>query len=326
MGRSKRPSRSRRRSTEMRNPTTIVPLLSASVAAVMLVVTLQSPAQAASAAPQAVLRDHLHALYSRDTGRAYDLLARADREEKSLADYRAESAPFDGPALLLARTLADAIRFHDLRVEMEGDRATVTFEAVIPDANAAAIDELVLGFADDRLAALSPSALDARQETLRRMAAQDRLPTLRATETWELVREADGWRVFLNWAEAIEVRFEAVTLHDLGWHFEPRRDRVMARYGETIEMAYRARNIGTRETTGKARHIVGPAVDAGFMEIISCFCFLEQTLAPGEAVELPLVFRIDFDAPETVKRFDVRYEFYPADRFPSRHPAGAAAG
>lgn len=305
----------------MRLSSAIKPPLSAGAIALSI---MTFPAQAAS--PQAVLEDFLHALYSRDARAAYGLLSEADREVKSLGDYVAESGQFEGAALLLARALAEEIHLDDLRVEAEGDRATVVFEAAIPDANAEAIDDLVLGFADDRLAALAPSEIEAHREALRRTADRGRLPMLRATETWNLVREAEGWRVFLNWAKAVEVRFEAVTLHELGWHFEPLRDRVMARYGETIEMAYRARNIGTRETTGKARHIVGPGEDAGFLEIVSCFCFLEQTLAPGETIELPLVFRIDFDAPDEVQRFDVRYEFYPADRFPGNQAVGAAAG
>ena len=277
--------------------------------------------------PQTVLASFVRALYSRDAAEAYRWLAAADREIKSRADYAAEIGAFAGRPLRMARALAAAIEVQELRVMSDADRVTVSFDAVIPNANAAAIDDLALGFSQERLAGLSAAAFDERLATLRRLASAGELPALRARdETWVLLREAGGWRVFLNWAEAVEVRFEAVTFHDLGWQFQPLRQRVMARHGETIRMAYRARNIGRQATTGKARHVVGPAADAAFLEIVACFCFLEQTLAPGEAVELPLVFRVDFMAPETVKQFVVRYEFYPADRFPGGPLLSGAGG
>ena len=55
------------------------------------------------------------------------------------------------------------------------------------------------------------------------------------------------------------------------------------------------------------------------MDVISCFCFLELTLAPGESVELPLVFRIDFAAPDHIRTFKVLYEFYPERSFPGAY-------
>ena len=142
-------------------------------------------------------------------------------------------------------------------------------------------------------------------------------PVLKAEgERWSMIKEDGEWRVFENWAEAVEVRFGAATFDDLPWEFEPVRKHVMAKHGETIQMAYRAKNLGDEEITAKARHIIGPDADAAHLDIIACFCFLEETLAPGEEKELGLVFRVDFEAPEDVTAFTVKYEFYPAEYFP----------
>jgi len=272
--------------------------------------------------PHAVLKTYLAALYSRDAVTAYALVSAADREVKTAKDYVAETGAFTGPALILARELSHAIRYENLETIIAMDRATVTFEAVLPNANGAALSGLVGGFDSGTLANLHVTEIDMRAEQIRAMARSGDLPVIRSHgESWNLVREDGEWRVFLNWAEAVEVTFRALTFHDLGWEFTPVRDRVMAKHGETVQMAYRARNIGAMETTGKARHIVGPNADAGYLEIIACFCFLEQTLAPGEEVTLPLVFRVGYDAPEELKAFNVRYEFYPADRFPRRDVA-----
>ncbi len=264
-----------------------------------------------------VLRDYMRAFYSRDAERAYDLLSAADREVKSLEEYALETGSFDGVALELSKTLADSIRFDNLMVHVVDGLGHITFDVTPPNANDPALRESLLDFDPDRLQALSPDQVETLKLDLHAKSAAGSLPTLSSKgETWSLIKEDGQWRVFENWAEAVEVRFNAATFHDLGWEFEPVQPRVMAKHGETIHMAYRVKNIGTSEVTAKARHIIGPGDDADYLDIIACFCFLESTLAPGEEVELPLTFRVDYEAPEDVTKFWVNYEFYPVERFP----------
>ncbi|MFQ5521172.1 MAG: cytochrome c oxidase assembly protein, partial [Candidatus Methylomirabilia bacterium] len=66
----------------------------------------------------------------------------------------------------------------------------------------------------------------------------------------------------------------------------------------------------------KARHILDPPEDTGHLQIISCFCFLQQTLAPGEEQMLPVIFRVNYDLPAAIREMQVRYEFYPIEQFP----------
>ena len=124
-------------------------------------------------------------------------------------------------------------------------------------------------------------------------------------EQWELIREGGEWRVFVNWANAIEVAFTSVVSKRLGWEFYPTQDIVLAQPGQTIQMSYVAINNGNQVTTGKARHTVGSLDIAEHLEIVACFCFLEQTLEAGESVELPLVFRVDYEVPESVQRLSL---------------------
>ena len=277
-----------------------------------------------AAGPEVVLERFLKAAYSRDAAAAYALIARADRDVKTLEDYAEETRAFDGPSLMLAQALADGIRMENIDVRIEDDRAEILFDAILPNANDSLVDDLVHGFDQARLTALTPAAFATLEKDIRRRAETGLLPALTSQgESWDLVLEDGVWRVFENWAEAVEVNFEAVTFHELGFDFEPLRKRVMAKHGETIQMAYRAKNIGTSEATGKARHIIGPDGDADYLDIIACFCFLEATLSPGEEVELPLTFRVDYEAPEDIEAFTVKYEFYPADQFPDDAKAGA---
>jgi cytochrome c oxidase assembly protein subunit 11 len=59
------------------------------------------------------------------------------------------------------------------------------------------------------------------------------------------------------------------------------------------EGTYRATNVSDRPTTGTATFNVSPSLAGAYFVKIECFCFTEQTLAPGESVDMPVMFYID---------------------------------
>ena len=80
----------------------------------------------------------------------------------------------------------------------------------------------------------------------------------------------------------VRVRFDANVMPDLGWTFRPMQTEMTVRLGETAMAYYEAVNTSDQTVTGSATYNVAPD-DAGyFFEKIECFCFTEQTLAPGE--------------------------------------------
>ena len=272
--------------------------------------------------PERTLEQFLRASYARDSDVAWQYVSSADQQTKPLSAYRSENGGYDDFALVLARELAGFIKFESMAFNLAGDRATVRFYATIPDANHVSLRPIVQGFDSATLSQLDATDRQARLQQLRRLAADHQLPMLHSKgEEWDLVFEENHWRVFLNWAEAIEVVFDSHVSASLAWEFVPTQSRVFAQPGQTVQMSYIARNIGDAESTGKARHIIGASDVAEHLQIVSCFCFLEQTLAAGETVELPLVFRVDYEVPDQVDRFTVNYEFYEIAEFP---PAGSS--
>jgi len=91
----------------------------------------------------------------------------------------------------------------------------------------------------------------------------------------------------------IKVRFDANISRDLNWRFEAVDAPVTLNPGEEVVINYRATNLGDAPSTGTSTYNVTP-VKAGphFMKI-DCFCFIEQTLQPGESVLMPVRFYID---------------------------------
>src|SRR5207302_3996722 len=230
-------------------------------------------------------------------------------------DYVREHPGFSGAALEVATALASQIRYERLRTVTEGHRATVTFKVLVPDANDPAIDALVLGFDANRLGALSAEGRRRIEQELDERQRAGRLPVAVGNdERWELVSEEGAWHVFLNWAGALLIRFTADVKTGLPWTFKAIQPIVRATPGEVLHTAYRVRNLSDRSTTAKARDRLEPPGAARYLDVITCFCFVQQTLAPGESRELPVVFRVAEDVPKAMREISLRYEFYRAER------------
>ncbi len=273
--------------------------------------------EADAAQPSEVLLEFLGATYARDFAVAYRWISPRDRALKSASAYLQENRPLEGEALEFSRFLASMIVIQDVQTNIKGERATVSFKAALPDANAGLVRELTEDFDSAALRKLSVSERERRRNQLSLLASQSRLPVIHSPgEEWELERVGGRWWVKLDWGGAVRVRFDAATMAGLPLQFEPATKEIRALPGETLQVVYRLRNPTGKTITAKARHVVAPEKDRKHFDIVTCFCFLEQTLHPGEAVELPVIFRVSYDVPQQVERIDVRYELYPRQAFP----------
>lgn len=123
----------------------------------------------------------------------------------------------------------------------------------------------------------------------------------------------------------VTVRFDANVNPALPWRFVPVQRQVEVKLGAETLIHYEARNNGTVPITGTATFSVVPEKAAQYFNKIECFCFTEQTLAPGQVVQMPVVFYIDpalDDDPDMrdVRMFTLSYTFFPAESDKARAP------
>lgn len=117
---------------------------------------------------------------------------------------------------------------------------------------------------------------------------------------------------------AISIRFNANTAAGLGWDFRPVQNRIDVKIGENKLAFYKAVNPSDEPVTGTASFNVTPEVAGGYFAKVDCFCFTEQTLQPGQAVDMPVSFFVDpaiMDDPDTkhLEEITLSYTFFKID-------------
>ena len=131
--------------------------------------------------------------------------------------------------------------------------------------------------------------------------------------------------------KTVSVRFDANTSPALQWKFHAVQTAMTVKVGEQNMAHYRAVNTSDKSLTGTAVFNVTPLNAGIYFNKIQCFCFTEQTLAPGESVDMPVVFFVDPDMlndPDAVniKEITLSYTFYPVDKPKTVSEAPAVSG
>jgi cytochrome c oxidase assembly protein subunit 11 len=130
---------------------------------------------------------------------------------------------------------------------------------------------------------------------------------------------------------SITVRFAAQTDRGLPWRFQPEQPAMTVRLGEEGLAFYTAANRAETPVTGISVYNVTPEKVGRYFHKVACFCFDEQTLAPGQRVDMPVSFWVDpriAEDPNTrdITTITLSYTFYRTLEDAQRAGALAAAG
>ncbi|MFC4350489.1 cytochrome c oxidase assembly protein [Fodinicurvata halophila] len=113
----------------------------------------------------------------------------------------------------------------------------------------------------------------------------------------------------------VKVRFNADVNGDLPWSFAAEEREMTVRVGENRLAFYKATNESNLPATGVATFNVTPAKAGQYFNKVQCFCFNEQTLQPGQDMEMGVSFFVDPAIEEdpnldTVKTITLSYTFF----------------
>jgi cytochrome c oxidase assembly protein subunit 11 len=93
----------------------------------------------------------------------------------------------------------------------------------------------------------------------------------------------------------VTVSFDAQTAPGLDWEFRPLTNSVRVHPGAESQVFFRAINHSTVPITARAVYNVAPAKVGIYFDKLQCFCFSNQTLGPGQSVDMGVVFFVDPD-------------------------------
>lgn len=132
--------------------------------------------------------------------------------------------------------------------------------------------------------------------------------------------------------KTVTVSFDANVARNLNWLFKPEQRSATVHPGEQTLAFYSARNDDSKPVTGTATFNVTPHKAGIYFTKVECFCFTEQTLQPGERIDMPVQFYVDpelFTDPNTkdVRDIVLSYTFHrAADPAPDPQKTSAVAG
>jgi len=97
---------------------------------------------------------------------------------------------------------------------------------------------------------------------------------------------------------------------NLPWEFKPNDIQMKVATGERKDTTYRVRNTYNTAAVAQAVPSVSPSAAAEYLHKIECFCFEQQPLEAGQAVDMPLTFVVDPELPEGIDKITLSYTLF----------------
>ena len=110
--------------------------------------------------------------------------------------------------------------------------------------------------------------------------------------TTQRASEAQASTVAVS-AKTISVRFDGNVESGMPWEFGPEQVTQTLRIGARKMAFFKARNLSPKAVTGVASFNVTPVNAGRYFNKVQCFCFNQQTLQPGQSVDMPVIYYVD---------------------------------
>lgn len=158
--------------------------------------------------PKEILSNYLDASLKGRYEEAYLYVSAEDKSIKNLQSYLKENSKKDSP---FTQAIASKISFKILKLEKTEKTASADVEVTLPDFGAIMADVMGAAF---------KSAFDGGGEKevealMRKKFESGKVPLTTKKETFNLRKESDGWKVFLDWKSKKEKEEKQITISNL---------------------------------------------------------------------------------------------------------------
>ena len=252
-----------------------------------------------------VLDTYVKALYARDFRSAYQQISSADQRLKDVHSYSRERGEYRDFALEAARSVAQSINIRLAESRIDQERAAVKVKVNVPDATK--LSPLMLHWDSERLESLSITERKRLLDTIGRQRADKTMAMVSGEESFNLVKEAGNWKVFLNWAAGIKLTFQPAIPMSSPVQIKIEQTDVASRPGQVFRVAMKIKNTGKQTLSTRIGHLVEPHELREYLDLVDCGFILPVRLQAGKEEEFVTTYLLRGTLPDTVRQLSVTY-------------------
>lgn len=253
----------------------------------------------------AVVNTYVQAIYARDFRAAYENIASADRSLKDVHTYSRERGEFRDFILDAARAVAQAVAVIMLEHRVEKTNASVKVRVKVPDA--AKLNSLLHDWDGERLERLSPGERQTLLAAIESQRREGKIAMSESVETFNLVRQADGWKVFLHWAAGVKLTFQPAVAATTPVEIRIEQKEVLSRPGQIFRVAMTVKNLGKQALTARIGHLIEPQEVRDYLDLVDCGFILPVRLSAGKEEHFITTYLLRGTLPDQVRRLSITY-------------------
>ena len=255
-----------------------------------------------------VVRSYLRATYARDFVAAYRFISAEDRNVRDVNRYVQQRGPYSGFILDAARKLSEFVEVGTLNAQESTRGVRMAIRYRVPDPQK--IAPLLLNWDPRRLNSLPAAERKQIIDALDQRKQQDSLEMSEGTETFELIREADEWRVFLNWAAGVKIPLKLDLSKSPDLDVVLSKNEFVLQPGDLFEIVLRIKNRAQQPVTVRIGHLVEPSPIADYLDFVQCGFLLPVTVQPDKEQEFSGTYMLRGSLPEGVRGLNLTYDFH----------------
>lgn len=253
-----------------------------------------------------VVKAYLQATRARDFDTAYGYVSSVDRRVRDKNTYLRSQESFKGFALDLAKSLAANMQVWLIRQKSGSPVIQLEIGYRAPTA-----DEVFSQLHDwnpHKLNTLSPPQQSALLEALAKLKSSEKMTTIEGRETFELMREKDGWKIFLDWSSQRRVLLKSSQPRPEDLTVEFLRNDLLVKNEEPFQVDFKVTNRTNREIVVKLNHLFEPRQIEKGIDMIACGSLVPFRLLPHETQAISSSYLLRGTLPAKAP-FSIIYDF-----------------
>jgi len=257
--------------------------------------------------PVQVIAAYVRATYARDFVEAYRFISADDRKLRDLNRYVQQRGAFSGFILQAAKRLSESIEIKPAEQKVIGDRVHLLVKYRVPDTNK--IASTVLNWDPYRVNALSPGEREQLLTVLEKQRQNGSLEMIEGEARFQLVKEGNDWRVFLNWASGVKIPMRLDLSKTADLEVAISKPEVTVQPGEIFEIGLKVKNKTKQIITVRIGHLVEPQANANYLDFVQCGFLLPVTIPPEQEQEYFGTYMLRGSLPEGARQLNLTYDF-----------------